>query len=150
MSLFLANKDKRMSLANYFTHFALNMGINDVTNGGSAASVAADTNSVVALFPGPVAVCTLSPVSTSTDNWASTGNQTTVGSNATRIAENTRRLAGVPGAKVIYDVNPAVETVTSPESGIWKAPSFTADGTHPAVVGYKAEAAGINVALLTA
>lgn len=150
MSLFLTNNAKRMSLAPYFTHFALNMGINDVTNGGSAASVAADTNSVAALFPGPIALCTLSPVTTSTDTWATTGNQTTVASNAVRITENTRRLAGVAGVKTIYDVNPAVETVASPESGIWKAPGFTSDGTHPNSGGYKAEAAIINVSLLTA
>ena len=150
MSLFLGSKAKRMSLASYFTHFAVNMGINDITNGGSAASVAADTNSVVALFPGPVALCTLSPVSTSSDSWNSTASQTTVASNAVRITENTRRLAGVAGVKTIYDVNPAVETVVSPESGIWKAPGFTSDGTHPNSGGYKAEAALINVSLLTA
>lgn len=149
MSLFLTNNAKRMSLASYFTHFAVNMGINDITNGGSAASVAADTNSVVALFPGPVALCTLSPVTTSTDTWATTGNQTTVASNAVRITENARRLAGVAGVKAIYDVNPAVETVASPESGIWKAPGFTSDGTHPNSGGYKAEAAAIDTVLLT-
>lgn len=150
MSLFLAGKTKRMSLAQYFTHFALNMGINDVTSGGSAATLAADTNSVVALFPGPVALCTLSPVSTSSDSWNSTASQTTVASNAVRITENTRRLAGVAGVKTIYDVNPAVETVVSPESGIWKAPGFTSDGTHPSAKGYIAEAAAIDTALLLA
>jgi lysophospholipase L1-like esterase len=151
MSTFLAGNSKRMSLAQYFTHFAINMGINDITGGGSTASVASDTNAVVALFaPKPVALCTLSPVTTSTDTWNTTGNQTPAATNGNRITENTRRLAGVPGAKVIYDVNPAVETVASPESGIWKAPSFTADGTHPAATGYKAEAAAINVTLLTA
>lgn len=151
MSTFLAGNAKRMSLATYFTHFAINMGINDLTSGDSTATVAANTNSVVALFPSnSVALCTLSPVTTSTDVWATTANQAVVASNGNRITENTRRLAGVPGVKVLYDVNPIVETVASPESGIWKAPSYTADGTHPAATGYKAEAAAINVALLTA
>jgi lysophospholipase L1-like esterase len=150
MSLFLGSKAKRMSLASYFTHFAVNMGINDITNGGSASSVAADTDAVVGLFPGPVALCTLSPVSTSTDTWNTVASQTTVASNAVRVTENTRRLGGVPGVKVVYDVNPSVESVASPESGLWRASAYTADGTHPAAKGYKEEASAINVALLAA
>lgn len=150
MSLFLGSKAKRMSLASYFTHFAVNMGINDITNGGSASSVAADTNTIVGLFPGPVALCTLSPVSTSTDTWNSVAAQTTVASNGVRVTENTRRLGGIPGVKTVYDVNPAVESVASPESGLWRASAYTADGTHPSAKGYKEEAAAINVALLTA
>jgi len=150
MSLFLGSKAKRMSLASYFTHFAVNMGINDITGGGSASAVAADTNSIVGLFPGPVALCTLSPVSTSTDTWNSVAAQTTVASNAVRVTENTRRLGGISGVKTVYDVNPSVESVASPESGLWRASAYTADGTHPSAKGYKEEAATINVALLTA
>jgi lysophospholipase L1-like esterase len=150
MSLFLGSKAKRMSIATYFTHFAVNMGINDITNGGSASSVAADTNTIVGLFPGPVALCTLSPVSSSTDTWNSVAAQTTVASNGVRVTENTRRLGGIPGVKTVYDVNPSVESVASPESGVWRASAYTADGTHPSAKGYKEEAAAINVALLTA
>jgi len=150
MSLFLGSKAKRMSLASYFTHFAVNMGINDITGGGSASAVAADTNSIVGLFPGPVALCTLSPVSTSTDTWNSVAAQTTVASNAVRVTENTRRLGGISSVKTVYDVNPSVESVASPESGLWRASAYTADGTHPSAKGYKEEAAAINVALLTA
>ena len=150
MSLFLGSKAKRMSLATYFTHFAVNMGINDITNGGSASSVAADTNTIAGLFPGPVALCTLSPVSSSTDTWNSVAAQTTVASNGVRVTENTRRLGGIPGVKTVYDVNPSVESVASPESGLWRASAYTADGTHPSAKGYKEEAAVINVALLTA
>jgi len=150
MSLFLGSKAKRMSLATYFTHFAVNMGINDITNGGSASSVASDTNTIVGLFSGPVALCTLSPVSTSTDTWNSVAAQTTVASNGVRVTENTRRLGGIPGVKTVYDVNPSVESVASPESGLWRASAYTADGTHPSAKGYKEEAAAINVALLTA
>ena len=150
MSLFLGSKAKRMSLASYFTHFAVNMGINDITGGGSASAVAADTNSIVGLFPGPVALCTLSPVSTSTDTWNSVAAQATVASNAVRVTENTRRLGGISGVKTVYDVNPTVESVASPESGLWRASAYTADGTHPSAKGYKEEAAAINVALLTA
>jgi len=150
MSLFLGSKAKRMSLATYFTHFAVNMGINDITNGGSTSSVAADTNTIVGLFPGPVALCTLSPVSTSTDTWNSVAAQTTVASNGVRVTENTRRLGGIPGVKTVYDVNPSVESVASPESGLWRASAYTADGTHPSAKGYKEEAAAINVAMLTA
>lgn len=145
MSLFLGSKTKRMSLAQYFTHFALNMGINDITNGATASSVAADTNSIVALFPGPVALCTLSPVSTSSDNWGSTGSQTTHATNAIRATENSRRLAGIAGVKVVYDSNAIVEAT----NGIWKAPGYTTDGTHPAVKAYKEEAAAIDTLALT-
>jgi lysophospholipase L1-like esterase len=150
MAVFLTNRAKRMSLASYFTHFAVNMGINDITNGGSASSVAADTNTIVGLFPGPVALCTLSPISTSTDTWNSVAAQTTVASNGVRVTENTRRLGGISGVRTVYDVNPSVESVASPESGLWRASAYTADGTHPSAKGYKEEAAAINVALLTA
>lgn len=149
ISTFLVGNSKRMSLAQYFTHFAINMGINDVSNGDSAATIAANTNSMVALFPAnSVALCTLSPVSSSTDAWATTANETPGSLNGIRVTGNTRRFAGVTGVKVLYDVNVAVESVASPESGIWKAPSCTGDGTHPAVTGYKAEAAAINLRLL--
>jgi lysophospholipase L1-like esterase len=144
MSLFLGSKAKRMSLANYFTHFALNMGINDITGGSSSATVASNTDAIVALFPGPVALCTLSPVSSSTASWNTTASQTTVASNSVRVTENTRRLAGTSGVKTVIDANAIVEA----SNGIWKAPAYTTDGTHPAVVGYKAEATAINVAAL--
>jgi lysophospholipase L1-like esterase len=148
---FLAGNAKRMSLAQYFTHFAVNMGTNDITGGAAAATVATNTNALVALFGGkPVALCTISPRTTSTDSWATTTNQAVLASESVRVTENTRRLAGIAGVKAIYDVNPAVESVASPESGLWKAPSYTADGVHPAVAAYKAEAAAINTALLLA
>jgi lysophospholipase L1-like esterase len=151
ISSFLAGNAKRMSLAQYFTHFAVNMGTNDITGGATAGTVATNTNALVALFGGkPVALCTISPRSTSTDSWATTANQAVLASESVRVTENTRRLAGIAGVKAIYDVNPAVESVASPESGLWKAPSYTADGVHPAVTAYKAEAAAINPALLLA
>lgn len=115
-----------------------------------------------------VVAFTVTPRSSSSDNWATTGNQTTNTANPTqRVPYNQWLRAGAPihpttkapvavgtaGALVagnaghpvaqVVDVSPAVETAQ--DSGIWKATGsaqgFTIDGTHPSVAGHQAMAA---------
>lgn len=150
---FLASNSKRMALASYFTNIGVNIGINDVTGGASAATVQTNTNTMLGLFGSkPIAVCTMSPVSSSTDAWATTANQTTSAANSTRAAVNTQRLTTLPLAKVVYDVNPVVENVTSPEDGIWNITggANTNDGTHHNANSAGRIAAAINTSLLLA
>lgn len=133
---YLLSNSKRTALVNnYFTHVAFNMGINDVSAGRTAPQVEADTNSMLNLFPGkPKAVCTLGPVSTSTDGWVTVVNQTAsvATSNAVRSAVNTQRLTTLPLAKIVHDVNPVIENQTSPEDSLFNITggANTNDGTH--------------------
>lgn len=113
-----------------------------------------------------VVAFTIPPRSTSTDNWATTANQTS-SNTVIRPAANQWLRAGAPidpttkaavavgtaGALVagaaghpvsqIVDLCPAVET--APDSGIWKvtgtAFGYTVDGTHPSSAGHAAMAA---------
>ena len=146
---FLTSNSKRIALAQYYSHIAINFGINDVTGGRSAAQVQADTNSMIGLFGSkPVAVCTLSPVSTG--SWTTVGAQTTVASNSVRAAVNTQRLSNLPLARVVYDVNPIVENILSPEDGLWNivGGANTDDGTHHNANSASRIAASINTSQL--
>lgn len=153
---YLNSPTKRRALATYFTHIAINMGINDVTQGATAAAIQTNTNSMVSSFsPRPVALCTLGPVSTSTDLWTTVANQTasTTTPNAVRSAVNTQRIStGTPGLKVLYDVNPIVENQTSPEDSLFNVTggANTDDGTHHNTNSASRIAASINTALLFA
>lgn len=155
LSTFVTSRSRRVALSRYFTHVAFNFGINDTTAGDTAATVQTNTTNVLRSFSElgkPVALCTLGPVSTDTaSTWAALGTQTTHATNAVRAAINTQRLAGQQFASLIYDPNPALENVLSPEDGLWKASGGngqTADGTHENALGYANAAALINPALL--
>ena len=153
---FLAGSSKRVAFAKkYFTRFVLHMGINDVTSGRTAAQIQADTNSLAALYaPSKLGICTLMPVSTSTDGWTTTGNQiaSTATPNAVRAAVNAQRKT--PGTLasnivVVYDLSPQVENTPSPEDSIWKA-NYTTDGTHPENSGYVPASTVIDAAAFVA
>lgn len=106
-----------------------NFGINDIGNAGrTAAQVLADNQSAQALIGKPMYLVTLPPISSSTDGWATTANQTTGGNNSVRLTYNSLVRAVPPWATGIFDITPVLET--SLGSGIWKAPGFTADGIH--------------------
>jgi len=124
----------RGSLIKYVSHGVVSYGINDICNfdaagARSAAQVQSDITTFISRFGGkPVYVATLSPVSTSTDSWATTGNQTTHANNAVRVAHNAWVRSIVPPVAGYFEVADATESAR--DSGIWKAPSYTADGTH--------------------
>ncbi len=121
---------RRVSLAKRFcTDAVLALGINDINvNGRTAAQTYADVLTIAAaLRPLSVFGCTLDPVSSSTDAWATTANQTTASSNAARVAFN-NLMRESPMLDGIFDLADAVETAR--DAGIWKAPGFTADGLH--------------------
>lgn len=152
ISAFLTSHTKRMALATYFSHIYFNFGINDVTAGSqTAAQVQTSTDTTIGLFGSKnVGWCTLGPVSTSTDAWVTTGNQTTSAFNSVRAQVNTQRLSTFPLAKTVFDVNTVIENIQSPEDGIWNITggANTADGTHPNANGYTRLATAINLNLL--
>lgn len=124
----------RGSLIKYVSHGVVSYGINDICNfdaagARSAAQVQADITTFIGRFGGkPVYVATLSPVSTSTDSWATTVNQTTHANNAVRVAHNAWVRSITPPVAGYFEVADATESAR--DSGIWKAPGYTADGIH--------------------
>ncbi len=152
---FVASHAWRVDMAQYVTDIVLNMGINDVTGGASAATIQANTNTSLGYFPGKhIAVNTLSPVTTSTDNWATVANQTVAANEAVRVAVNTQRKTNLPLATVVWDINQnGVENIPSPEDGKWAADAGLlvvggADGTHPNTLGYNRRALAMSIASL--
>jgi hypothetical protein len=145
----------RSRQAAYHTDVVVQYGVNDVNlSGRTAAATETDLSSIYALFPTKrVWQSTILPVSTSTDSWATTANQTTAGTNAQRVLLNTWiRTTPSPLAGFFDNAN-VVET--SENSGIWNviaglgAP--TGDGLHPSPAYYKYidTAKSVNPLLLT-
>jgi hypothetical protein len=150
-------------------------GSNDIYGGGrslaqmQAAAIAA-WGKIAALGIGRIWQCTITPRTTSSDGWTTTANQAVVGAgtnNTVRIGFNDWMRAGAPlvdGAAVVtgtpgallageaghplagrLDIADIAET--SRNSGIWKVTggAWTADGTHPLVLGNEALKAGIVI-----
>lgn len=112
---------------------------------------------------------TITPNTTSTDGWATTGNQTVAnaGVETNRVNLNTWLRGGAPmsggvavavgtgGALLAgqaghplhgyWEITDNVETARN--SGIWKA-GYTTDGLHPNTTGITAASAGVNTAMI--
>lgn len=104
------------------------MGINDITALRVGSTIIADHQTAQALIKKPMYLTTLPPISTSTDAWATTVNQTTHATNAARNTYNGLVRAVPAWAAGYFEVANVNET--SQGSGIWKAPGFTTDGVH--------------------
>lgn len=114
------------------------LGINDVLSGSSLTTI----QGLYTTIRGYVNqgqqqwLTTLPPVSTSTDSWATTTNQTTVASNSVRVSVN-GYARGIPSGYVGYfEFANACESAQN--SGLWAvtgaAFGYTVDGTHGSVV----------------
>ncbi|MBJ7519102.1 MAG: hypothetical protein JHC84_05345 [Solirubrobacteraceae bacterium] len=158
------------------THAVVAHGVNDFATDPSAANLRASLATLwleLANRGLQVIACTITPKTTSTDSWATTGNQTKHANEATRIAVNDwlrdgaaldpATLApvatGTPGALTIgNDAHPVVAlndnadaVETARNSGIWKVDGtalwYTTDGTHPAAAGHLAMAASMRAVI---
>lgn len=94
---------------------------------------------------------TITPVTTSTDSWATTGNQTVL-KQATFAGVN-NYIRSAPSPLTGY-IEIADTVMTARDSGIWKAPSWTSDGIHPLAFAtnpqaHNALAAAVPVDILT-
>lgn len=145
-----ANALSRRQLYPFFTHFVVQLGFNDIlTTGRTAAQWRADYQSVLndikaqAVVAPKITACTLTPKSTSTDQWTTIVGQTAVGGNAQRVTANTM----IRGGTVSTDVNNgyfeiADQVENTRDSGIWKANGLTPDsgitheGIHETPTGY--------------
>lgn len=126
------------SLAPYFSHVFCELGINDIEfNSKTAAQALASVQTIWGYFPGKkIGQSTIEPRSTSSNSWATVGNQTASANNAQRTAFNDLIRALPAGLDAAYEVADQVETARN--SGIWKAPGYTADGLHGSQTAYLA------------
>jgi lysophospholipase L1-like esterase len=136
-------------------------GRNDVGGGVSAATFASRCLTIWGLIDGLGArawQATILPGTTSTDSWATLGNQTVLASEAVRVQVNdwVRGGAKVDGSGVaVFDgsgsPSPLLTGVleladlyeTARNSGKWKSPAYTADGIHPTTAAYTAAAPAV-------
>jgi lysophospholipase L1-like esterase len=130
----------RRQLMALCSHVVLEFGGNDLINAGSPAATVISQLKQVLGMPGlagkSVIVDTILPVSTSTDNWATTTNQTTNGVNPARNTTNGAIRTGLPGSVGHYDPCAYGEFEFLTGSGLWIPGSITADGTHMNTTGY--------------
>lgn len=125
-----ANRAKSRALINaYCTHIVADFG-GDIRNGVAPATALGYTKAIRDLFPLlPMFLATISPVTTSTDGWTTTANQTVTANEANRLTYNTSLLQGQDFAGIID-----IAGVLDAGGGKWK-PYYTADGTHLNQVG---------------
>jgi len=134
---FRNSHDWRMALANYASVAVYEYGINDITGSRTAAQVADDRQNFLQSLPlgMPAYLTTVIPRTASSDNWATTGNQSfpSAGRETIRVTENTARKASPTGWAGCFDTESVIES--APSSGLWYvtgvANATTSDGTHP-------------------
>lgn len=136
--------NQRSAIATKFsTHILCNYGVNDLfSNAVSSNYLIRNLLTLRQQFPNQwFYQTTITPETTSTDSWATPGNQTTVSA----AAETNRQQAnnflrsgiggvGVGGFDGVFDVTSIIETNTN--TGIWKSPGYTIDGVHPVAMSY--------------
>lgn len=139
---FRATNKWRLDLAKYTTSVIYGYGINDISAGRSSALLANDRNGFLKAVPAgkPVYLLTITPLTTSSDNWATTENQSipSAGKEIVRETENTARRAVPAGFSGCFDVAGVLETAITGGKG-WvvdgTARYATGDGTHETKVG---------------
>ncbi len=134
---FNASHALAVTLGGYVTDVVYNLGINDIIAGTSAASLAALTAANIAFFTAlglRVWLTTLQPAEvTTTDFYATTGNQTVGAHNAARVTYNNMiRSGSIAGAAGYFEFADLVESAR--DSGKYKvdgtANKYTSDGAH--------------------
>lgn len=143
---------QRLRLSAYCSHVIFGFGVNDIRSGGGNRSLVqfqGDVGTFSKLFSSKgLSLCTISPVTTSTDAWATAVNQT-VDSQSGVITNANTWLKTVPspfGAGYVSpftfcsDIDNAVEDAGA--AGKWKSPGYTADGLHQNATAVAAIVAG--------
>tara|TARA_R110000868_G_scaffold230335_11_gene483506 strand:+ start:908 stop:2089 length:1182 start_codon:yes stop_codon:yes gene_type:complete len=138
---------KRKAYLIHASHGICGAGVNDmVTNGRTAAQVAGYRQTIIGFAPKLKWLeTTIAPVTTSTDSWATTANQTVTSINAERILFNQRVRAGNAGFDGFIDIADLLESARN--SGFWK-PFMTGDGLHAVNAGYALCDTGIDTSIV--
>lgn len=121
----------------YATHIICEYGINDLILGSRTyAQVLADLQTIRGYFAKQKFYqATILPKSLSTDGWATVGNQTADPLAAPRSALNNTFRGGASWLNGYFETADAVESAR--DSGLWKAPGYTADGLHGTTQAYQ-------------
>lgn len=141
-----ATSQARKRLLDGATHAIVNYGINDAVNNRTAVQIEGDLTTIYTwLTKRGITVygTTITPKATSTDSFATVGNQTPIAQNAARVTVNNWiRTTPAPLAGY-FETADTVES--SRDSGKWAVGMVTvADGTHPNRAGHAAMAAVID------
>lgn len=143
------NSLRRMDIAKYVKSAIIHTGINDASAGRTLAQYQADITAIgnwLVARGVKAYLCTIAPMTTSTDNWATVENQTLALANEAifRVPANTWiRTCPAPFSE-IFDTASTVEEGTT---GKFKA-NISYDGTHPKAAGHILMAAAINISAL--
>lgn len=139
--MFVSGSTRRQALLQYASHMICEYGFNDIFNAGrSVSAVAADLATIrgymTALGSDKRAYqTTITPYTTTTDNWATLANQTPQTNNGNRVSLN----AAIRALTYFYETADAIESAR--DSGKLKvtgsAFGYTTDGGHLNTAGYE-------------
>jgi hypothetical protein len=133
---FLASHAIRQQFLKYGTHTVCEYAVNDFAAGRTAAQLEADQLSIRKLCgPGPFHLTTPPPQSNSTGNWTAVD-----GSDQTIFSDNTQRALYCDWVRARQPWFTPIELADYTElpprnSGKWRAPGITVDGTHETTLG---------------
>ncbi len=137
----------RLSILRGCTSALVQLGINDVGNSRTATQMQNDLLTLYARLRSlgirRIYQTTITPRTTSTDSWATVGNQTPHANEAARVTVNNWIRANTAGIEGFFEIADIVESAR--DSGRWKA-GYTADGLHPNDATHTLMAAGISTA----
>ena len=119
--------------------------INDIKGGRTPAETRTNMKALISFLRTKgvqvIYLCTVTPVTTSTDNWATVSNQTVTQHEAARVAHNNDVRNGYYEVEGYFEVADLVETAR--DSGMWKA-GYTTDGIHPVSAGVNEMKKAVN------
>jgi hypothetical protein len=126
---------RQLALSAYCSHIYNGLGFNDITT-DTVAQFQGNIATLWKFFPSkPIIQGTISPFTTSSDSWATLGNQT-LDASSTRISSVNTWLRTLPSPiAALVDI---ASTTESGSTGKWNSPGYTADGVHPTDAGYTA------------
>jgi lysophospholipase L1-like esterase len=134
------------------THVIHQLGSNDLTSSASLATMQsrlAEMWDILGSTGARVIQTTYTPVTTSSDSWATEAGQTKASSNTVRIATN-EWIRSVPSSAITGYLEACSVVESSLNSGLWRANgtagTYTADGTHVTQLGHRETAASFNMA----
>lgn len=142
---YTTNSTIRQSLYQYFSHFVVEFGINDLIGGRSLATLKTSLSTIYSGFGGkPAFQTTLTPDTTSTDSWATVANQSVTSIEGDRTSFNDSLRAATFGpSNGYFDIESVVRAMNGSDI-VWKAGAgfpqcspWTPDGIHLTLCGYE-------------
>lgn len=133
------NSPARSPLIQKGSHLICEMGVNDLNGSRTSAQLIADLQAIFAFGAAfqKKYQTTITPMSTSTDAFATLVNQTARASAAERMTFNNAVRAGSVGPTGFFDIASVLESsVNSDKWIVAPTPPYTGDGIHPTPSGY--------------